>query len=456
MDDYETGDGGTFHNTGFDEQISASANLGFEFLPNNRIGVILNTFEVDHSGSPEYLNKNDRDDYSDKENRSVDFSYEGATSDNLYSWQARYFLGKDVDTWHDPTGSNPSGYDNGIPSERETDQEGAQAQITANHGIFRLTAGLDWAKYDVETTWNPQKTAYDSLAGYFLGRAKVFHDRLILTGGLRYDTYELDVLDDAGAKQDSDDVNFTAGAAFLLNDFVKFRINYGEAFIIPSADQLAADYVSSGTQYLGNPDLDPEKSRTYEAGVDFTYAASSASITYFHTDYKDKIESATSGSVKTWENIGEATISGFEGSFSTDLGAIFAWNFEVRPYFNIAYLTEFESEDTGEDLHDVCEINASYGLSVSDYDRFSAKLNFAYTGEQTITDYSAGYPYPVVKKAGFTVANLTVTQKIYEKAGFGALYLRGEINNLFDRDYEYVAGYPMPGRSFFLGLKYVL
>jgi len=32
--------------------------------------------------------------------------------------------------------------------------------------------------------------------------------------------------------------------------------------------------------------------------------------------------------------------------------------------------------------------------------------------------------------------------------------LIGEIQNLFGKDYEYVQGYPMPGRMFFLGMRY--
>jgi vitamin B12 transporter len=37
---------------------------------------------------------------------------------------------------------------------------------------------------------------------------------------------------------------------------------------------------------------------------------------------------------------------------------------------------------------------------------------------------------------------------------FGKIRLKGEINNLFDRDYALVQGYPSPGRTFYLGLNY--
>ncbi|MDY7039136.1 MAG: TonB-dependent receptor, partial [Thermodesulfobacteriota bacterium] len=61
---------------------------------------------------------------------------------------------------------------------------------------------------------------------------------------------------------------------------------------------------------------------------------------------------------------------------------------------------------------------------------------------------------PVIVKGGFTVANFTISKRILDFKEFGGLTLKGKIQNLFDKDYEYVKGYPMPGRSFFLGLKY--
>ena len=71
---------------------------------------------------------------------------------------ARWFFGKDENTWNDPLGSNPEGWDDGMPSSGKTDQQGAQAQLTAKFGNTRLTGGMDWLDYEVENTWTPQKT----------------------------------------------------------------------------------------------------------------------------------------------------------------------------------------------------------------------------------------------------------------------------------------------------------
>ncbi|MEA3435479.1 MAG: TonB-dependent receptor [Thermodesulfobacteriota bacterium] len=49
---------------------------------------------------------------------------------------------------------------------------------------------------------------------------------------------------------------------------------------------------------------------------------------------------------------------------------------------------------------------------------------------------------------------MTIAKKIVDTENFGDITLKAEIENLFDKDYEYVNDYPMPGRSFFLGLRY--
>ncbi|MCD4755088.1 MAG: TonB-dependent receptor, partial [Deltaproteobacteria bacterium] len=271
-DDYDTADGKRYHNTGYDKKEDYSLNLGFEFLPGNRIGVIYNYFDGDHVGGPGYLSQNDLDDYKDTGNKSIDFIYDGRTTDGLVSWMARYFRGEDKDKWSDPVESDPSGWDAGVPSEQKTDQEGAQAQVSLNLEKFLVVAGFDWVNYEVKTTWDPEKSEYDNPAGFVLAKARLLDKRLILAGGLRYDEYDVKVKKGQGGDEDGDHVSPRAGVAYLITDFLKLRANYGEAFKMPSAKQLAGNFPGWSGNFVGNPDLDPEQSETYEGGLDFSYA----------------------------------------------------------------------------------------------------------------------------------------------------------------------------------------
>jgi len=455
IDDYTTASGSVYKNTGMDSRENLSLNLGYTFLENNRIGFIYNGFEVDKAGSPGYLSSNDLDDYTDKSNKSFDLILDGHTSDDRFLWSARYFNGKDKDAWADPTGSNPDGWDDGILSERETKNQGAQAQLTARLGITQITGGFDWADYDIEATWNPQKTSYENLAGFLLGKVNLMEERLVLSAGLRYDTYEVEVVEPAGKTADDTNLTPNIGVSFLLTDYLKLRAGYSEAFVMPGADQMAADYNVWGTNYVGNPDLSPETSKTYEGGIDFFYKSLAGALTYFNTDFKDKIESVTrANGDRSWDNLGEAKISGFEGDLCFDIGQYFGWGFEIRPYAGFTYLTDYEDKVTGNDLLETSDLTASYGIAVSDYNGFTTRLNFAYYGEKTITDYESGWPYQDIKADSFTVADFTISKVLFSTDTSGRLTLDTGVNNLFDKDYEYVKGYPMPGRNFYLGLRY--
>ncbi|MCI5121047.1 MAG: TonB-dependent receptor [Candidatus Electrothrix sp. AUS4] len=260
------------------------------------------------------------------------------------------------------------------------------------------------------------------------------------------------------AGRNSDDTHITPkiGLSWQVTEQLKLRAQYAEAFMIPSADQLAADFTRFGSRTIGNPELEPESSRTYEAGLDFSTSGLKVSLTSFYTDFTDKIivDYLADGS-RTWQNLGDATISGFEGEFSYDLGMSMGWDWEVRPYLNLTLLTRYEDESAGEDLQDVSGMNMSTGLIVSDGDGITCRLNVAYSGSQDVEDWEAGIsPTPVVELDASTVTDLSASWRFYENERLGSFTLRGEIDNLFDEEYAYVKGYPMPGRSLFALLRW--
>lgn len=459
MDDYNTAEGDTYHNTGYKWQEDSSINIGYELYPGNRIGLIYHDFNTGGVGDPGYFNQNDLDDHKNSTNESFDLVYNGKTVNGPFSWNIHYFDGKDKDKWVDPKSSDPSGWDDGIPTKQKTDHKGSAAQFTYDQGPMFLTTGFNWDNYKIRSTFNPKKHEYDNPAGYLLAKVRLFDRKLIFSGGARYDQYEVKMKNPVGKEESDNHFSPRAGIVWLFNDYLKWRINYGEAFRMPSAQEMAYDVWSWGTHTVGNPDLEPEKSKTWETGFDFGWKAIAFSITWFHTDFDDKIQSAAkSGAIKTWENIGGATIEGFEGEVSYNIGNLFSWNFEVKPYVSFSYLTKYEDDQTGKDLNYTERENISYGIFLSNHNDLSASLNFTYTGSKFVDDWeNTGPPNwvaPVIEEGGFTVANLTVSKQIFDFKKYGGITLKGEIQNLFDKDYHYVKGYPMAGRSFYIGMRY--
>lgn len=454
LDDYDTGGGDTFHNTGIDRETGVSVNAGYSFDEDQRIGLIFTGYDVEKSGSPGYLSQNDRDDYNDKSNYSLDTRYDGSAG--RYRWMARYFFGRDENIWNDPVSSNPDYWDDGVSSTNTTDQQGAQLQATGDFGFFALTGGFDWIHYDVENSWSPQETTYSNPAMFLLGKARMMDERLITTFGLRYDWFKVEVEEPAGRDEDQDHLTPQIGLAWLPMDALKLRARYAQGFMMPSADQLAIDTVSWGSRVVGNPDLDPESSETYEAGFDYSKSGLKSSLTWFHTDFEDKIvsEYRLDGS-RSWENVGDAVIEGIEAELSYDLGAPWQLAWEIRPYVSLTHLLECEDETTGDDLLYVSDASLSAGIEVSDFQGMSARLNITHYSSQRVKDHESGiYPSPVVELDAITVADLTGSYRFYQSEQLGAFTVRVEVLNIFDEDYVYVKGYPMPGRRFFLGLRW--
>ena len=454
-DDYDTGSAKKFSNTGNDHKDHYSVNVGFTFMENHRLGLIYSRYDAAELGNPGYLTANDLDNYKNSSNDSFDFSYGGKTTDNSYKWFVRYFNGQDKGSWHDPVASNANGWDDGIPSSIKKDQQGGQVQISFDRDIYRITTGGEWVEYDTDTTWDPEKTEYKNYAGFVLAKAGFLERKLIVDAGLRYDQYKVEVVKPAGRDENDNNITPSIGIIYQISNNIRIRAHYGEAFVMPGADQMGADYYSPwGTHYLGNPDLDPEKSKTWEAGINYEGSQFFAQISYFYSDFDDKIESKSVGFSQSWENVGNADISGIEGDLSLDIAEFFNWKYTVTPYINFVYLDRYRDNEKHEDLKYINEWNASYGIKIEDNDSFHARLNFVYTGKQNIDDWlTGGYPTPVKKMDGFTVADLTIGSEIM-KFDFGSLSLEGEVANLFDKNYAYVNGYPMPGRSFIMTLTY--
>lgn len=452
IEDYDTAGGEKYNNTGYDEKENLSLNAGYNFNSFHRLGVIYTNFSVDEAGSPYYLSQNDLTSYLDKSNYSIDAVYTGSAAGERYTWKLRYFEGKDKDKYTSPSWA--------YTSEDITDRKGAQAQLSVDLGMATITGGVDWVNYEIESTSTPERSTYDNPAGFLLAKARLMDERLIVSAGGRYDSYEVEIKEGQGGKEDDTYFSPNVGLAYLVTEHLKLRANYGQAFVMPGADQLAADYFDPTyySQVVGNPDLTPEESATWEGGIDYSNSGIFLSLTYFYTDFKDKIETVIlSGGETSWENLGEATISGIEGDLNVDLGEIYGWDFQVRPYVRFTYLTQFEDDATGDDLKYTPDWTASYGISFSDGMGMAATFNVAYTGEQLVEDWeSQVWPndVEVVTMGSATAASLTVSKTLLTSERWGKLTLKGDITNLFNSDYAYVKGYPMPGRSYFLGLRY--
>ncbi|MEM5516964.1 TonB-dependent receptor [Henriciella sp. AS95] len=236
-----------------------------------------------------------------------------------------------------------------------------------------------------------------------------------------------------------DATSWRAGASYTFDYRGRVRGAIGRGVKNPTFTELFGFYPGS---FIGNPDVQPETSTSWEIGYDQEWKNSVASITYFHADLEDEIYTAyTPTFLSTPMNrVGESERSGVEAAFRTDLSKTVNLS---------AQLTNTQSEDdTGADEIRVPEWTGSLAVSWQPNEngaRYGAALD--YVGEQD--DFNFGvFPTERVTLDAYTLFSATAEIPLNDRI---ALTLRGQ--NLLDEDAVDVLGYASPGAAGFIGLK---
>ena len=306
-------------------------------------------------------------------------------------------------------------------------------------------------------------------------------DRLTLTPSVRVDW------------ADSFGYNWSGGlnASYAVNSEWTVKGGVARAFKAPTLYQLSDTYVyttrGNGCPYpyvgdgpcyvLGNDDLDPETSINSEIGVAYAgFNGINATLTYFHNDYRDKIQAGTEQAGTTqvngnaarlyqWENVPQSTVEGLEGSFAMPLGE------RVSLAVNGTYMIESSQKlklkggtNSDGETYDGVEVDVPLSL-VPEYtinaavtwnvnDRFSLIPSLTHYGPIEATEYSAATGYAQgddEDRDPYTLVNLGMTYQFDN--GFD---LKAGVTNLFDteilRSGDGANTYNEPGRAYYFGL----
>lgn len=179
----------------------------------------------------------------------------------------------------------------------------------------------------------------------------LLNDCLRLTPGVRFDDHEFF----------GSETSPRLYVLFKLTDQINIKAGYGHAFNAPTAKQVSPGYnASSGPHdFLGNPNVKPEKSDSYEAGVEYFSDSITAKIFYFHNDIEDLIDYERIGNtgpggrfgIYQASNIDEARLRGVE----LELTAKLPHNFDISTGYNYldAEDTKNDEELTGRPEHTV-------------------------------------------------------------------------------------------------------
>ncbi len=227
----------------------------------------------------------------------------------------------------------------------------------------------------------------------------------------------------------------------------------------------------------GNSNLKAETSLNKELGVEYVGDDGlGASLTYFHNDYRNKVEAGRFALssfpamnkdqlILQWENIPKAVVSGLEGNLTLPLAENWLWS------TNFTYMIESKNKTTGEALSTIPKYTINTTLDWNVNADWSLRAKATFYGEQKPPKYDF-YGQPLTgsatdKVSPYALFGLSTQYKINKHFRINAgvdnlfdkrLFRRGNAIgvNLTNANYIYGAGartFNQPGRTFFLGLS---
>ncbi len=242
--------------------------------------------------------------------------------------------------------------------------------------------------------------------------------------------------------------SFRVEAIYQLNDGLRLRSAYGTAVKNPTFTERFGFY----TNFIGNPNLEPEESSSWELGMDKQMGELSLSATLFDTELKSEIDgfvydpatfAYTSGNKE-----GKSQRQGVEFTASVNMSD----NLVINAAYT--YTDSVEADGVGGYKDEIrrARHTGSLNLAWQAMDNLQINTNAQYSGSQTDT-YFPPWPTPsqTVTMDDYRLININANYSASDKLD---IYLR--LDNLLDDDYEEVFGYQTLGFGASLGLRFSL
>lgn len=233
-----------------------------------------------------------------------------------------------------------------------------------------------------------------------------------------------------------------------------------------------------GACYLqGNPDLRAETSLNKELGIEYSGERLLAGLTYFHNDYRNKIEAgkvvsgtATGGTgtyagadVFKWTNVPKAVISGLEGTVNWKINPAWEWS------NNFTYMIDSKNKSTNEQLSIIPKYTVNSRLNWTVNPLLTLHASTTLFGKQKPNRYDfqglllqgeetrERGAYALVNVGGYYALSKTVrlsagVNNLFDKR----LYREGNAVGVNNPRTIYGAGantYNEPGRSYYLSVS---
>ena len=277
---------------------------------------------------------------------------------------------------------------------------------------------------------NQRKSTQD--IGYVAEYRMDIADQVFLSGALRYDDNDLF----------KNDTTYRASAAWQIpNTGLKLRASYGTGVSKPGFFEL---FGFDPTSFVGNPNLNLEKSEGWDVGADIVFDdnRASLSLTYFSADLTDEIFTDFGVFPFTVRNqVGKSTREGVE--ISGRYAPTDALNFAA------SYTYTSAKDDAG--LQEVRR--PKHIASLSGFYRFmegraNAGLSLDYNGESEDVVFTPTIPSGMATLDDYLLVTASASYDVTDR-----IQIFGRIENLLDERYQEVFSYNTMGIGAYAGLR---
>ncbi|MDF2154783.1 TonB-dependent hemoglobin/transferrin/lactoferrin family receptor [Vibrio sp. CAU 1672] len=353
--------------------------------------------------------------------------------------------------------------------------------ISTSHAVHELTYGFNYVdtdftldNVDIYHNTSVSKPGATTIPDAKMNQWGIFAqnnafllaDRLIVNVGVRYDSFEATPSSDDGFstqydKNSNDAITGKLGAVYHLNDKLSTFAQISQGFKAPKVEQLYYEY-NTGAEFIPNPDLEAEKSTSYEIGMRGNNHYARFELTGFINKYKDFIDyedlpsSDPNKERFTIVNRDSVDISGIEFSTTLLLDESFSAPKGLYGKLSVTYL-DGKDNSTGRDLDSVAPLSSVIGFG---YDspqgdfgaltslRLAAKKD-KWSDEAQID--SAGYGVVDLTAYYMPMKHLTLTAGLFnalDKKYWTYQDVRG-LEGTDNKDF-----YSQPGRNWGVSLDY--
>jgi vitamin B12 transporter len=316
---------------------------------------------------------------------------------------------------------------------------------------FTVTGGIEVERERGSTTFNSDgpfgpyndaSSAARTNTGMYAQLLAAPIDALDVTGGVRVDHNE-----QFGT--------FTTGRvaiAFRPVAALTLRTAYGTGFREPTFLEAYATGFA-----VGDPDLQPEHSRSAEVGADVRLHSAVLGATWFDQRFQDLIQytfAAPAGS-PNYYNVGRASSSGIELTGTVPAGSRSSISVEYT-WLNTTVLDDGFGEDhafiEGRPLLRRPEHQGSITAHVRPIDALTTTAALVYTGERDDLDFTdpSDFAGKRVTLPSHVTVDASASYRLSPQLFGSQLLLR--VTNLFDRRYDEVYNFPAAGRVVWLGV----